>query len=426
VATLGDSKFAFVLDTAGDESPRYDLLYFDVNGNGDLTDDGVIESVEWTKAKKKKEKEKAKEKAKGKDGKKKEGEKKKKPRRNRRTEHHPSAFPTIDLMIEVGGEKIEYPVLLSAYYYEADFWTYASASLRGRIYREGEVELDGRKQRIVLVDYNNNGRFDDRTRVTSTDSYRGNLAEGDVIYLDPKPVTAGQEIWSQNDLEFRGAVGKVVRLNGKLYDLKVSPTGDEATIEPSKAPIGFVKSTNENYHVVVVGDVGVFRLKGTKDQAIALPAGEWKVASYVIDLTNIKPPEEKGKDGKKEKKKKADLFEAIGKGLSAMLGIETSPQSKQRPTTIVSAQASPGGGKPVKVVKDQTVVLPFGAPFSTAVELVHYDRRRDAAYLSLVIHGADGAVVNGMRVNGGRPGKPKLKITDPDGKTVVEGNFEYG
>jgi hypothetical protein len=31
-----------------------------------------------------------------------------------------------------------------------------------------------------------------------------------------------------------------------------------------------------------------------------------------------------------------------------------------------------------------------------------------------------------MIVKGGRPSKPEFSITDPDGKVVQTGNFEYG
>ena len=48
------------------------------------------------------------------------------------------------------------------------------------------------------------------------------------------------------------------------------------------------------------------------------------------------------------------------------------------------------------------------------------------AYLSLAIVGADGEMVNNLLVNGSRPGRPSITITDPNGKVVATGNFEYG
>jgi len=45
VARLGTGRFAFVLDAKDEKSKGYDRLYFDLNGNGDLTDDKPIDAV---------------------------------------------------------------------------------------------------------------------------------------------------------------------------------------------------------------------------------------------------------------------------------------------------------------------------------------------------------------------------------------------
>jgi len=44
----------------------------------------------------------------------------------------------------------------------------------------------------------------------------------------------------------------------------------------------------------------------------------------------------------------------------------------------------------------------------------------------LVINGAGGEVVNNMVINGRRPPKPKITITDSQGEVVEKGNFDYG
>ena len=44
--------------------------------------------------------------------------------------------------------------------------------------------------------------------------------------------------------------------------------------------------------------------------------------------------------------------------------------------------------------------------------------------MSLV--GSAGEVCTNMMVDGGRPAKPEFTITDPKGKVVQQGSFEYG
>ena len=69
-------------------------------------------------------------------------------------------------------------------------------------------------------------------------------------------------------------------------DELIAPAGNELTIRPSTAPLGQVKNPNENYTAVLYGKHGLIRIKGTKDQPVPLPEGDWKLLSYVIDLTD--------------------------------------------------------------------------------------------------------------------------------------------
>ena len=50
----------------------------------------------------------------------------------------------------------------------------------------------------------------------------------------------------------------------------------------------------------------------------------------------------------------------------------------------------------------------------------------EPTYLEMSLVGVSGEVCTNMMVKGGRPGKPEFTITDPKGKVVQEGNFEYG
>ncbi len=46
--------------------------------------------------------------------------------------------------------------------------------------------------------------------------------------------------------------------------------------------------------------------------------------------------------------------------------------------------------------------------------------------LAMELVGAGGEKCTNMLVKGGRPGKPEFTITDPKGKVVQQGSFEYG
>jgi hypothetical protein len=80
----------------------------------------------------------------------------------------------------------------------------------------------------------------------------------------------------------------------------------------------------------------------------------------------------------------------------------------------------------VDVRKDETVEMPFGPPYKPQVSVGYLDKEKKTARLSLSLVGSAGEVCSDLEVKGGRPAKPEFTITDPQGKEVVKGAFEYG
>jgi len=474
VVSLGDKKYGFVLDSPKDDGQRFGMLYFDLNGNGDLTDDPPIASNEAKQARENAEREKAeKEKAETAvtetretvDTKKKD-EKKAKARRRvvgRLTPYlgrgvSSQQFPAVDLAIEVAGKKADYRFFLSVVSYVSGSYGRVNVSLTPGMYYEGEIELDGRRQRVVLVDYNSNGRFDDVTKViearmSASGPLRYYPQRGDVLFLDPKPVRDTSAIWDATGLDFRHNIEKLICLSDRYYALKVAPAGDELSIEPADVATGYVTNPNHDYSVIIHGELGLLRISGTADQPIAVPEGEWKLMSYRIDLTNYlaaerKKKEEAEKKQKEEQEKKKETEEednqktAAGgtdsKKPSFWAVIDTALEQRaaasapaaarraQRPrTTLVTAMGTTAG-KPIKVVKGQTVTLLFGPPYRPTVEPSYFNQQSDTLYLGLEMYGSNGEAVTDLRVDGGRPPKPKVKILGPADEVASEGHFEYG
>lgn len=84
-----------------------------------------------------------------------------------------SVFPTITISLDIGGRKVEFPFTMSTSSQTSGTMSYVGVQLSAAAYREGEITLEGEKRRVVLVDYNSNGRFDDASvvapRSTSAD-----------------------------------------------------------------------------------------------------------------------------------------------------------------------------------------------------------------------------------------------------------------
>jgi hypothetical protein len=376
----------------------YNRLYFDFNRNGDLTDDKVIES-----------------------------EKDKSGRVVAIQSYHQIQFPRVDVTIDDEGTPVEYSFFLEGYMNASRDYSYASISLGAAAYREGDITLNGKKRHIVLIDFNSDGRFDSEIKVRNDiHSSDGQVyaQTGDMILVDLNASNPGMD--SPYDIttgDCRHYVSKLLNIDGAYYDVKITPAGDQFTLTPSTAALGNVKNSNDGYKAVLYGDKGFLKIAGKKDASVAIPEGEWKLLSYTINLTDTKPQEP---EKKKEEAKEGSLLEALAKKMQNSMG---GPQQNGRAVqyTMVTAQAT-SACKPVKVVKGETVEIPFGPPYKPTVTAEYFEdgNQRKVLSLGMSLTGSAGEICSNMMVNSGRPSKPEFIITDSKGKEVQKGSFEYG
>jgi hypothetical protein len=409
VAKLGSDEYLFVFDMADDKSKGFDRLYFDRNHNGDLTDDEVLKGDTASMS---------------------------------GGNYVQCQFSRIDLTVNADGEKVDYAFCFQIYTHKSRDYSYSSASLNPLAYREGKITLDGKERRVVLVDFNSNGRFDDAIKIAeNVGTPDGQLypRDGDILMVDPNVQNALRRFsFDVTPGSGRYHVSKLVAIDGRFYDLKITPAGDKLTLTPSKAPVGNVTNPNESFAAIVYSDKGFVQISGGKDKPCALPEGEWKLLNYTIDVPKDKAKELAKSDEKKEEKeakksdekkgeeKKSSLLSTLSK---AILGSSSmAPASIAIPSegpTYVSASAT-GDYKAVKVTEGKTIVLPFGPPYKPTVKAQYYQPGQKKAELELLLVGSAGEICSDMRVNGGRPSAAHFTIKKPDGKTEAEGDFQYG
>ncbi len=419
VAKLGSGYYGFVFDSAppetaeeneegvekkveqkGNPAPKatpYSRLYFDLNHNGDLTDDGVIEAEST---------------------------------RQHGVNYAQSSFPRADLTIDVDGSKVDYAFTMRVYTHSSGEFTYANASLNAAAYREGEIALDGKKHRVVLVDFNSNGVFNDAPLVSDGGSNRTVYpTPGDQLYVIDQE--AGQIRGNPYDVSGNDAlhyVGKLINLGGVFHDLKVTPSGDRLTLSPSSLATGFVRNPNKGYRAVVYGENGLLKVAGDEAGLSALPKGEWMLLCYTIDQTGFEEPE-KAEDPPEEQaaeKSERPAASLLGVLLKAVTpSAPGAPSARRTGPTMISARATPDY-KPVTVKQDETVELPFGPPYRTVVSAQYSNPQERQVALGLTLVGVADEVCENLIVNGGRPPKPEFTITTEDGKEVESGAFEYG
>ncbi len=198
---LGDRQFCFALDAVSPKAAGYDKLYFDANGNGDLTDDPPEKATEVTQPG---------------------------PKMSQ------SQFPRVNVTLDVGGQPVEYAFLLSVLCTEAGDNSYATVSLYSAVAREGYMVQGKRRLKVLLVDRNSNGRFDDVVSVQPG----GNVAEGDLLLINPNPKKppAGDGGAGPD----RNLVGKVLYVGKSFYRMAVTPDGSKLQLTPMKLSLGNV------------------------------------------------------------------------------------------------------------------------------------------------------------------------------------------
>ncbi len=391
VARLGDGRYGMVFDSTDLAKKGFDRLYLDRNGNGDLTDDKVAKAgagggmgMSWQGS-------------------------------------TPTSFPTITMTIKAGGKEYDYRFDVSAMLYGSSDHRYVQASIRTRVFREGEITLEGKKRAVYAVDRNSNGRFDDLytvNRETTSSDGRVWPTDGDLLITDPGRATGELNWYDPTVNESMTYVAKIVRLNDKFYDLSISPTGDKLTLEPSKAGVGYVVNPSVSFTAMVYGDGGVVRISGTKGKPIALPEGQWRLLSYTIDLPSTSQPATKPAE---KVKLKSGLFSRL---VRSAVGSDGSGSDRPKPT-VVSANGT-RDCKPVTVKKGETVEMPFGPPYKPSVRVEEWVRSKDRRELSMMLVGSAGEVCSNLSIKGERPEAPTFAVVAPDGEIVERGKFEYG
>ncbi len=403
VAKLGADQYGFVLDSQGEKSKGYDRLYFDLNHNGDLTDDKPIDAA--------------------------------KPPAGMvfGGDYSQHQFPRVDVKINVDGKPLEYAFSFQVYSSGSKEFRYASASLMAAACRVGEITLDGKKHQVAVVDYNSNGRFDDV--VTIPDNVRGMDGQvyptyGDMLMIDPeKPMTVTGPIATVED-ESRQYVSKLAKVDGRFYDVKVTAAGDELTLTPSPAALGKLVNPNAAFTATIHGDQGFLNIKGDKENPAVVPEGQWNLVSYAIQVKDWKepPPAPKKEPAKKEaaKKPQSSLLQTLSR---AILGTSVSADTEARygppGYTMISAQGT-RDTPPVTVRSGQTATLAFGPPYKPVVKAQAFAPGMRQVDLSMSLVGSGGEIVGNLVVDGKRPPKPEFTITNAKGETVQTGSFEYG
>ena len=198
---------------------RYDRLYLDANANDDLSDEPALEPA--------------------------------------RRDSNQSYFGPVKIVFPGADGPITYHLELELYTSaERNYCVLAPAG-----WYEGPITVAGVKQHCVLIDYNVNGAFNDK----SVDPEKS-----DRIRIGPQ---------DSRDTRF---VGNYIEVGDKLYTLEIARDGAYVIVKEAKdVPFGTVRLAENITSFSAGGENGLFARKPEKG-IVKLPVGAYRVDSWSI------------------------------------------------------------------------------------------------------------------------------------------------
>jgi hypothetical protein len=262
VARFGDRQYGYVLtssssDAASPAERLFDLLLFDLDGDGDLTNETVILGEQTGKG--------------------------------------ATIFPPVMIKISRDDVACDYAFYLTTKTTERNVLTNGpeplkyrsvSASFYPAVRYEGMLRASGRPIPFVLLDADSNGRFDD---ALSTKLLQGRPNMETADRLVPKNEALG----SLPPLTFPGyALSATMIIGDAAYSAAFSPEGDELILTPLDSPTGSVRGRGGGAlsGVVVHEQYGPVEIKGcSASHGARLPVGQWRLlgGSFAADRKNM-------------------------------------------------------------------------------------------------------------------------------------------
>ena len=348
VLQLGENKsqkIIMVADESRGTRSGYDTLYVDANGNLDLTDDAKLTA---------------------------------KPNANQ--EDKKAHFSLVELKAKYDDKELPYHVTIDNISEDS-----IHLHMNSACYAKGTITLGAKTYKVVFVDSNTNGLFNDHFLTPKGMGGNQVYASGDGFGIDLNGDDKFDMKQGQGTEVF--PLGKYLSLGQKCYEIELAPSGRSYTLAKTKAKCGVIALEAQDATAILINSDGGLRVAGKNT---TVPEGSYQLCSNRVEA----------KDGE------GQLWQALGTGLA-----------KQPPVVVTAKKTTP---------------LAVGAPFTAEVTVSPNGGNVYAMSLSIKGQGGEVYAANSFQKVGKTDTniqfspKPKVKIVDKDGKEVATGDFEYG
>jgi hypothetical protein len=369
---IGDTERLCILDRQKEDSKLYDRIYFDSNGNNNLTDDPVIDGTI---------------------------------RFGPENRYGMLEFPAIDTKIEVDGKSLPYSFSPLIYVFnlkqlaKSDFDEKSVSRFVNFIVRlncsyTGEFQVGNQKFSVILGDSNCNGLFNERFSVYKfkkpPPGRRRVYSQGDRFYI-----TTGDKI----DFYDYQVLGDMLLVKDKLFKVSVSTAEGKMTLTPMTTNLASLQIAVETDRLSLYTEDEKHCLMAYQpNKKIKIPAGKYRLYNYQVF----------------KKDKQGDLWRLNATATTESPWVSVEGKGK----TVVEL------GEPymplveVRVRGDRSRVSIGFDIEGKAREFV-----TDLSHIS----GDQTQIPLSEEENlGHRPKEPTYKIVKTDGEVVTQGSFRYG
>ncbi|OHB62840.1 MAG: hypothetical protein A2Y77_16780 [Planctomycetes bacterium RBG_13_62_9] len=246
-------------------------------------------------------------------------------------------------------------------------------------YREGAALLDGKTYRIVLVDSNFNGRFNESFVPPAVDSRDPGC---DVLAIDLNGDSEFIGRQPSDELEIM-PLSKLIRLGGRYYGLEVAEDGSTVEFRQAEPQSGVLDLGGKAVQLELWSEAGRQQLSGSGG-VWRLPVGRYGAVSLSLTETNA---------GNR--------------------------------WTFEMFRAEAGQLKDFEIKPGQTTAFKIGPPFQIRTSMERL-AQNPFVTVGFELQGQGGELYSGApKKDGTEPPEPSLKILNGAGQVVQSGQFAY-
>ena len=370
---LAGQERLMIMDRQGAKDSFYNLIYFDANGNRDLTDDLPLKGNVVTEGSRIR-----------------------------------SKFPPIDFAATIDGKPLVYSVIPQVERFFLGSVTeflvrvlgvdvdQPMIRLRPNCAYVGELDVEGQRFHITLGDRDVNGRFDDRLR-SFPSSRQDTPAEyaGDFVEIQAADDTSPKLLQMLGDL---------LVIRGTLFEVHVDVAAGKMSLLPCERAIAPVKLPGEFETLTLRTDAAIPKgvMMYRPAQTVPLPCAAYRLVQY-------------------------DLLRKDGQGDVWTLNAKDTNECK--PILVAGGQdntmAYGEPFSPIVTVRDGKIQRSFfwgaSAKLDLAIKGAGNEKVDEIAHVS-----GDRTTLPLSAMNSRSPQAPRYKVAKPGGEVVSQGTFEYG